>query len=149
MDNDNKFISCKQREQIARYNNEILTASKYVVQNMKPAYKELEGTYDSVIDIKRKICQLQYKDMLIGDLEWVINDDFYDDGYFKGNFKCPKCAKEDNPVAFECCQNRKCYYSNESIWRNVEFDLNSPKEIYTCKGGSLSICHPIGKIVSQ
>ena len=148
MDNDNKFISCKQREQLTKYNNEILTVPKYVVQNMELEYKELEGEYDSPIDIMKKICQLQYKNMLVGDLEWVTHfeGDYYN-GHLNGYFVCPKCAKADNHVSCTQCKNRKkyCDYMNESIWNNVLLD-SWRREIFI--GGCwVSEYRVIGKIV--
>ena len=120
MDNDKKFISCKQckqRNKLTKYNkNAILPVPKYIVENIKLKYKELKGAYDSPIDIIGKICQLQYKNVLVKNLRYVTTFDGDGDGYIDGYFVCPKCATDNGVNAGQC---KNCDYTHESIWNDV------------------------------
>jgi hypothetical protein len=118
--------------------------TRYIVEQMDSQYKDLEGEYKTVDGIYTKIHELKYKNLLNSPLTWKKSD--YG-GYCEGTWKCPKCNKNDNPVAFECCQ-RGCHYTVESIWQDIIIDVKN-QSIYVRNGGSISICHPIGKVFAK
>ena len=125
--------------------NQFDKRSRYIISHMKSEYKELEGEYSSVIEIKKRISRLQYGNLLINDVEWKNINSVQNNGYVTGNWRCPECGNETNCVTNGACQSQKCRYSHQSIWRSVSISLTK-QEIYSAAGGSLSICYPLGKI---
>lgn len=124
--------------------------SKYVVSDMKSKYKELEGEYSCVIDIKKRIINLLYGDLLVdpSNLTWHLSINNPMDGFISGKWQCPECGYPSNYVGNELCQARVqniCRYIHKSIWYDVKICVKN-QEVYQCGGGSLSICHPLGKI---
>jgi len=114
------------------------TRPGYIVSNMKDKYKDLNGEYNSVDEIKQKIMKLKYKNVIHPDgKSWI----------------CPKCNNDSpnksyKPINEFCAYRDCCQFCGSvfnSMWDNVSISLEH-QEIYTSCGGSLSICHPIGKI---
>ncbi len=115
----------------------------YMVYDMKDEYKALEGKYDSYQQVKdrlRDLC-LEYTEDHKLDSERNIMI-----------WKCPKCHEwgsseqknyyHDNS-GINLCQNCQEIYS--SIWNDVKIDLNRGT-IDESGGGSISICHNLGRI---
>ncbi len=135
--------------------NSFENRDKYLVYDMRAEYKDLEGTYDNYEDIVKKIelFKLNFA------LEIKKNDN---GGYI---WKCPTCKEwgrnDGQPNNEEkgddmkndkwsynhqwngCCQN--CDFSSKWSSEDIHISLYTDS-IYTAGGGSISICHDIGKI---
>lgn len=132
---------------------------KYIVCDMKSEYKELEGEYNSIYEIKKKIIELKYGNLLTSDIAWHSfkkddqNYEEYDNGNFFGQWRCPECNNETNYVGNELCQLRKetngiCSYRHNSIWNDVEFDLKT-QLVYSSFGPTIPMLKKIGRIVCE
>lgn len=107
--------------------------SGYVISDMKTNYEGLNGTYPNFESINQKTVELMFGDLRQPD---------------EKTWKCPKCGKnEKNHLSDPLCQF--CKYHLDTIWNDVLFSLES-QTVYSSSGsGSVSICHPIGKIQIQ
>ena len=111
--------------------------NKYIVYDMDDNHQDLAGTYDSYANIEKKIQLLRMNNA----------KDFKKDGnsYI---WQCPECDHFERNYSWNSlCQNHNqhCRYSLETYYEDVHLDLHS-SSIYTAGGGSISICHDIGKI---
>ncbi len=131
---------------------------------MKENYTELDGVYETVSSIDNKIKELFNASFPKVTNCYKCNSVVQDNGERYDCEKCGKwrlknpdmtsCSTCKNPVAnnkwesVAYCKQCNCYLTKgqfESKWRGVAVSLGSGT-IYYSGGGSLSICHEIGKV---
>lgn len=121
---------------------------KIEVYDTKPKYKELVDVYDSRVDLVNKIKNLRCNEIFEETKE--ISDNM---GGTITIGKCKNCHsycenipyRYPNTITSSCCQNDECPKKILfSKWDDIyvsEWDGH----IFQSSGGSLSICHDIGK----
>jgi hypothetical protein len=120
---------------------------KYIISQMKTNYEELNGEYDSIIDIKKKLKELEYKNLISqpdDDFNHKKSNGTANKDQFRFLWVCPNCKYDKNHTYNEACQ-KDCGYTHASSWGQVFFNLEQG-EIYISYGGAKSIKHPIGKL---
>jgi len=114
----------------------------FAVSEMRPGYEGLNGVYANMDAVRETVLRLRYGTYLQPDL---------------ATWACPKCgiSRTEEPckrnftltsVYGDICQF--CHHTFTSVWDKVDFCLSNGL-VYKGGGGSLSICHPIGKITLQ
>jgi hypothetical protein len=117
------------------------------IYDMKPEYKALEGLYNTRNDVINKIQELRCNDLFEEIKDWTDNR-----GYVYKIGKCKNCHsynedflnRSPNTISSNCCQNNACpnrWFNSK--WNDVKISTNDTT-IYTCDGGTLSICHMKG-----
>ncbi len=118
----------------------------YIIYNMDPEYRALEGTYDSYKKIKNKLKYLI--------LEYT-KDYKFDPNINCIIWKCPKChlwgskdrknnwTQDDRAYWTSICRN--CFERYTSIWNNVKIDIGTGMILYI-KYDRLKTHRRIGKI---
>ncbi len=110
----------------------------YVISGMRPGYEALNGGYTSMAAIKEQVLWAKYGAMRQpGGKHWI----------------CPQCGQCEGQVGransvatsvwSDLCQF--CPYRFDSQWNCIDFDF-ARGIVYTSHGGSIAICHPLGKI---
>ena len=141
-------LTVKQFGSMSNYNVTLCSfenRNNYVIFDMKDKYKDLEGNYTSIKEIKDKIELFKYPTF----------ENIFIKNKIIESWECPKCNTYGfdeigmdtnnmcNFVGNLLCQN--CEYYNSSIWEGVIIGVQEGK-IYAGGGGSISVFTNIGKI---
>ena len=87
--------------------------NKFRVNITSDKYKDLEGIYKSIDDIKHTIDLLKY-----GTIK------------FEGDYwTCPSCGHNENYFFENKCRSDKCNFINMSIWYNIKIDKEHAEKI--------------------
>jgi len=122
---------------------------KIQVCEMKPEYKELEGIYNNKNEIYQKVRMLKANERYYDFKEYT---DKYGKTYTIG--KCKRCHSYNeniptmsaNNIENSCCQNDKCVKRiHFTKWDNIELDQYTDQIWDNGGGGSISVCHKLGK----
>jgi hypothetical protein len=102
--------------------------NKFRVNITSDKYKDLEGIYKSIDDIKHTIDLLKY-----GTIK------------FEGDYwTCPSCGHNENYFFENKCRSGECNFINMSIWYNIKIDREG--QIFISGSGRMSVCYFLGYI---